>query len=423
VRGGGGGGGAGGAGGAPPELEVVAYDEVGALAAALGRCACAAGARGGGGGGGGGSAAEGAAAAAAGAPPERRVLRFAWAGPPAAGEAVVALWAAALSLAAVGALPPEAVAPLAAGAGGGAGGGAGAAAGASPPAPAPPAPDAAAPRLAPPPDSARAFARGPLGAYLPPGAPPGASPGGGGGGAPPGGPWGGDGRSLPARAARRVLVLINPAAGPGRARAMYERLAARVLADAGVAADARELGGPGAAGALLAGLPPAELYAYAGVLVAGGDGTLNEAVGGLLARPDWAAAARRVALGVLPAGSGNGLAHSLAAAAGLPATPLTAALLVAKGAVSRMDVCSVFVAAERPAPGAPGAPPELAPRGRGASGGGGGGGATQSRSRCAAAWAAQPATSSASYSDMAPASSTTLSLTSVASGGRPPRPW
>lgn len=44
----------------------------------------------------------------------------------------------------------------------------------------------------------------------------------------------------------------------------------------------------------------------------GGDGIVFEVVNGLFQRPDWEKALRELSLGVIPCGSGNGLAKSMA---------------------------------------------------------------------------------------------------------------
>lgn len=44
----------------------------------------------------------------------------------------------------------------------------------------------------------------------------------------------------------------------------------------------------------------------------GGDGIVFEVVNGLFQRPDWEKALNELPLGVIPCGSGNGLAKSIA---------------------------------------------------------------------------------------------------------------
>jgi hypothetical protein len=72
----------------------------------------------------------------------------------------------------------------------------------------------------------------------------------------------------------------------------------------------------------------------------------------MMARRDWKHAVATVPLGILPGGSGNGLAASLLHSAKLPFTPVNNAFLVARGgclfscvallgegAVARDDAC------------------------------------------------------------------------------------
>jgi diacylglycerol kinase family enzyme len=113
----------------------------------------------------------------------------------------------------------------------------------------------------------------------------------------------------------RVVIVANPQAGGARrglAAAVADRLGAR-----GIAAAVETAGAPGAIRAL------ARTCDADVLLVAGGDGSLAEAVRGLFDRP-----APRPALGVVPAGTANVLARELA----LPRDPGALAALVARGA-------------------------------------------------------------------------------------------
>jgi diacylglycerol kinase (ATP) len=119
------------------------------------------------------------------------------------------------------------------------------------------------------------------------------------------------------------LVIVNPTAGGGRAaRAMpwlRERLGPRPEARIEVT------GRPGDAQALAAG---ARAAGHDRVIVVGGDGTVQEAVNGLLALPS------PPELGVIPLGSGNDLARSL----GLPTEPASAWRVAVGNATRPIDV-------------------------------------------------------------------------------------
>lgn len=98
------------------------------------------------------------------------------------------------------------------------------------------------------------------------------------------------------------LVIFNPAAGRGRARRLWPQVAA-ALAAAGVGFDLAETRAPFDA----TGIAEAAAGRYAAVIVVGGDGTVHEAVNGLMRAP----AGARPALGVLPLGSGDDYAKML----------------------------------------------------------------------------------------------------------------
>lgn len=115
--------------------------------------------------------------------------------------------------------------------------------------------------------------------------------------------------------ARRVLVLANPTAGANRGDPAGEA-AARVASGAGCAVTLQRTAQPGDARHFAS---RAEAEGYDLVVVAGGDGTLNEAANGL--------AGSRVALGIAPAGTMNLLARIL----GLPLDPAQAVARVIDG--------------------------------------------------------------------------------------------
>jgi YegS/Rv2252/BmrU family lipid kinase len=115
--------------------------------------------------------------------------------------------------------------------------------------------------------------------------------------------------------ARRVLVIANPAAGLRRGRPAGE-LAARVASRAGCAVTLERTGQPGDARRFAASAASSDFDL---VVVAGGDGTVNEAANGLVGSA--------VALGVAPAGTMNLLARVV----GLPLDPAQAVAEVIDG--------------------------------------------------------------------------------------------
>lgn len=127
----------------------------------------------------------------------------------------------------------------------------------------------------------------------------------------------------------RAGVIINPAAGRGArdSRDVTDRVrrAERVAAAAGVRVDVVVTTSAGHAA------EHSRAFVAAGVDVVvawGGDGTINEVAGPLLGSP--------VALGIVPAGSGNGLARTL----GIPLVPDAALATAFGGAERRVDVAT-----------------------------------------------------------------------------------
>ncbi|XP_066090746.1 sphingosine kinase 1 isoform X1 [Saccopteryx bilineata] len=105
----------------------------------------------------------------------------------------------------------------------------------------------------------------------------------------------------------RVLVLLNPRGGKGKALQLFKSHVQPLLAQADVSFrlmlterrnHAREL------------VRAEELGRWDALVVMSGDGLMHEVVNGLMERPDWETAIRKP-LCSLPAGSGNALAASL----------------------------------------------------------------------------------------------------------------
>lgn len=128
---------------------------------------------------------------------------------------------------------------------------------------------------------------------------------------------------LPAGAGRRdvgsdAILIRNPTAGRPR-RARRAAAVAAALREGGWRVEERTTTAPGEATRIAS---EAAAAGVAAVFVLGGDGTLREAAAGLLAvEPEGGPPARGPALGVLPGGTTNVLAHSL----GLPPDPVAAA--------------------------------------------------------------------------------------------------
>ena len=131
---------------------------------------------------------------------------------------------------------------------------------------------------------------------------------------------------------RRLLVIFNPIAGRGARAKLARALAA--LERLGVAVTLRETSAPGDAEAFAREASSAD---FDGIVIAGGDGTLNEAVNGL---GDAA-----LALAVFPFGTENVLAREI----GLTRDPERVAEIAARGAARPISVGEVVFEDRAPA--------------------------------------------------------------------------
>ncbi|XP_037561050.2 uncharacterized protein LOC119440191, partial [Dermacentor silvarum] len=85
------------------------------------------------------------------------------------------------------------------------------------------------------------------------------------------------------------------------------------------------------------------LNQWSGILIISGDGLLYEVYNGLMERPDWELAVK-IPIGIIPGGSGNGLARTISHAANEPyvSDPILASTLgIAKGRVAPLDLMKV----------------------------------------------------------------------------------
>lgn len=114
----------------------------------------------------------------------------------------------------------------------------------------------------------------------------------------------------------RLLIIRNPTAGRGRRAKFFQDIRSALL-HAGCRVEIRDTEGPGAAEDMAR---AARQGGYDAVVVAGGDGTINEAVNGL--------AGGSLPLGIIPLGTANVLAAEL----GLPAGAAAIARVIAEGA-------------------------------------------------------------------------------------------
>uniref|UniRef100_A0A803LPM9 DAGKc domain-containing protein n=1 Tax=Chenopodium quinoa TaxID=63459 RepID=A0A803LPM9_CHEQI len=83
-----------------------------------------------------------------------------------------------------------------------------------------------------------------------------------------------------------------------------------------------------------------DLTEYDGVICVSGDGILVEVVNGLLQRHDWDTAIK-MPIGVIPAGTGNGVAKSLLDSVGDPCSAVDATVAIIRGHKTSLDIATI----------------------------------------------------------------------------------
>ncbi|XP_017761073.1 PREDICTED: sphingosine kinase 2-like [Eufriesea mexicana] len=140
---------------------------------------------------------------------------------------------------------------------------------------------------------------------------------------------------------RKILVLLNPKSGPGRGREIFQKRIHPILSEAERLYEVHISKCPNYAREFVR---TRDIYQWSGLLMVGGDGIVFEVVNGLFQRPDWEKTLKELPLGVIPCGSGNGLAKSIAYAKQEPYdyNPLlVSALSVVKFKKAQMDLVRV----------------------------------------------------------------------------------
>ncbi|XP_072378105.1 sphingosine kinase 1-like [Diabrotica undecimpunctata] len=108
---------------------------------------------------------------------------------------------------------------------------------------------------------------------------------------------------------RKILVLCNPKSGAGKAKDLFQQKVVPVLQEAEIPFDlyltkhanyAREF------------MRTNNVFQWTGIVTVGGDGIFFEVLNGIFERSDWADVTRSIPIGIVPGGSGNGLARSIA---------------------------------------------------------------------------------------------------------------
>eukprot|EP00472_Partenskyella_glossopodia_P014004 CAMPEP_0197527158 /NCGR_PEP_ID=MMETSP1318-20131121/20518_1 /TAXON_ID=552666 /ORGANISM="Partenskyella glossopodia, Strain RCC365" /LENGTH=506 /DNA_ID=CAMNT_0043081653 /DNA_START=225 /DNA_END=1745 /DNA_ORIENTATION=+ len=134
---------------------------------------------------------------------------------------------------------------------------------------------------------------------------------------------------------RKMVVYINPKSGSGRARSIFRKQRS-ILERAGIQLNVAVTSRAGQVRSEIANM---NLNKVDGFIICSGDGLVMEYINGLMDRPDWETSIRKP-FGILPCGSGNGLAASLREEGREPMSPASSAYIIAKQNVRDLDMCS-----------------------------------------------------------------------------------
>ncbi|CAD5190336.1 unnamed protein product [Musa acuminata subsp. malaccensis] len=137
---------------------------------------------------------------------------------------------------------------------------------------------------------------------------------------------------------KNLFIIVNPFSGKKCARTVFKKEIKPLLAAADIDCTIIETKHRNHAQEITKSL---DLLKYDGIVCVSGDGVLVEVVNGLLNREDWATAIK-VPLGVIPAGTGNGMVKSLLDPAGDLCSIPNATFAVIRGHKHSLDVAIVL---------------------------------------------------------------------------------
>ncbi|XP_059168102.1 sphingosine kinase 2-like isoform X2 [Physella acuta] len=140
----------------------------------------------------------------------------------------------------------------------------------------------------------------------------------------------------------KLLFLINPHSGPGKAHIIFKTEIVPMLFEADIPYKAFITDHAGHASELIKEINLSEWY---GVVIVSGDGLIYETINGIMQRDDWASAIK-IPVGCLPGGSGNALCCAINYAAGEPldaSMVLHSTFVLTKHKVIPMDLVAVHI--------------------------------------------------------------------------------
>ncbi|KAL6656772.1 hypothetical protein ACP70R_004552 [Stipagrostis hirtigluma subsp. patula] len=136
---------------------------------------------------------------------------------------------------------------------------------------------------------------------------------------------------------KRLFIIVNPYGGKRSGRSIFQNEVLPLIEAAGILYTMQETKYRLHAQEISHSL---DLRKYDGIICVSGDGVMVEVVNGLLQREDWETAIK-VPLGIIPAGTGNGMAQSLLHAAGELFSISNAVFAIIRGHKRALDVTSV----------------------------------------------------------------------------------
>ncbi|KAJ3670270.1 hypothetical protein LUZ60_010594 [Juncus effusus] len=136
---------------------------------------------------------------------------------------------------------------------------------------------------------------------------------------------------------KRLFIILNPFGGKRNAEKIFLAEVAPLLQAANILYTVQETNYQLHAQEIAKSL---DLRKFDGIVCVSGDGILVEVVNGLLQREDWKTAIK-IPLGIIPAGTGNGMVKSLLHSSGDPYSISNAVFSIIRGHKRALDVTSV----------------------------------------------------------------------------------
>uniref|UniRef100_A0A1J3CQL3 sphingosine kinase n=1 Tax=Noccaea caerulescens TaxID=107243 RepID=A0A1J3CQL3_NOCCA len=136
---------------------------------------------------------------------------------------------------------------------------------------------------------------------------------------------------------KKLFVFVNPFGGKKSARKIFLEKVKPLFEDADIQLEIQETKYQLHAKEIVKSM---DVSKYDGIVCVSGDGVLVEVVNGLLEREDWRTALK-LPIGMVPAGSGNGMIKSLLEPVGLPCSATSATISIIRGRTRSLDVATI----------------------------------------------------------------------------------